>query len=159
MARLRFSPAARERCEAIVARYPERRAALLPVLLLARREFGECSPEVVGFVAELLELPPAHVTEVASFYPQLRDGVRARHTLRVCAGLSCRLGGANEVAQVLSERLGIGEGQASDDGEIALQRCECLGACATAPVLDLEGDIHTSLTRRLLEQLLERLGR
>jgi len=159
MPRLRFSPQARERCETIVSQYPERRAALLPVLLLARQEFGECSDVVVAFVAELLELPLAHVTEVAAFYPQLRDGPRARHALGVCGGLSCRLSGSIEVMQLLSERLGIGDGQATVDGEISLQRCECQGACATAPVLSLDGDIHASLTRRLVEQLLERMGR
>ena len=61
--------------------------------------------------------------------------------------------------KLLSDRLGIGDGQATDDGELSLHRCECQGACATAPVLALDGDIHASLTRRLVEQLLERLGR
>jgi len=158
MSRLRFSPRARRRCEAMVARYPERRAALLPVLLLAREEFGECSEVVVSFGAELLDLPLAQVAEVASFYPLLGDGPRARHPLRVCCGLSCRLSGSMEVMQILSQRLGVEEGQATPDGEYSLHRCECMGACATAPVLALSGDIHASLTRRLVEQLLERLG-
>ena len=142
-----------------MARYPERRAALLPVLLLARDEFGECSEVVVSFVAELLDLRLAQVAEVASFYPLLRDGPRARHPVCVCGGLSCRLSGSLEVVQILSERLGVEEGQATLDGEFSLHRCECMGACATAPVLALDGDIHASLTRRLVEHLLERLGR
>ena len=159
MAKLAFTPELARECEEIVARYPEPRAALLPVLLLAQREFGSCSDEVAEFVGQLLGVTPAEVKGVSTFYPRLRHGRPARHHVLVCGGLSCRLMGCPEVLKVLQEGLGIEPGEVSADGLYALDRVECLGSCATAPVMEIDGDLHPSLTRRLIEQILQRMGR
>ncbi|MFH1569436.1 MAG: NAD(P)H-dependent oxidoreductase subunit E [Gemmatimonadota bacterium] len=158
MPRLQLSAAAQVACEALVARYPEPRGALLPALLLAQEEFGACSDEVISLVAQALDLPRSEVLAAASFHPLVRSQPPARHQIRACAGLSCRLAGSVQVLQILEERLGIAAGESTADGQVALERCECLGACATAPVLLADGELQASLTRRLLEQHLERLG-
>jgi len=159
MARLAFTPELARECEAVVARYPEPRAALLPVLLLAQREFGSCTDEVAEFVGGLLGLTPAEVKGVSTFYSRLRSGRPARHHVCVCGGLSCRLMGSLEVVEALREGLGVEPGEVSADGHHALDLVECLGSCATAPVMEIDGELHPSLTRRLIEQILQRMGR
>jgi len=139
-------------------RYPDAGAALLPVLLLAQREWGWCSPAAISHVAGLLDIPPARAAGVASFYPLLRtDKPAGSCLLRVCDGLSCRLMGAQAVLDQIRETLGIEHGETADDGRFTLERVPCLASCSTAPVMLVDDQLNESLSCQRLAQLLERI--
>lgn len=121
----------------IIARYPQRRAALMPVLWLAQREFGWLSETVQNYVARLMELPVAWVEGAATFYTMYYKRPMGQHHIQVCTNLSCMLRGAEEVLSACRSELGIGPGETTTDGKFSLDRAECLGSCGTAPVIQL----------------------
>jgi NADH-quinone oxidoreductase subunit E len=140
------------------ALYPDRRAALLPVLRLAQETFGHVSAETEAYVAGLFDLSPAHVHEVVTFYTLFFKQPVGRHVVSVCHNLSCTLLGAEDVIAYLQERLGIEAGQTTADGHVTLLRVECLCACEAAPVLQLDDDYIGLLTRERLDGLLRELA-
>jgi NADH-quinone oxidoreductase subunit E len=130
-----FPEPLRAELEALVARYPKREAAMLPVLTRLQAERGHLSDATVEEVAAFLEVPPAHVHGVVSFYSMYDRGPVGRHKLFVCKTLSCRLRGAEEVIAALEERLGVERGGTTADGRFTLVPFECLGLCEQAPAL------------------------
>ena len=153
-----FSAQSQQECQRILACYPNREGALLPVLHLAQQEWGHLSEEVVGYLSDLLELPPARVSGVVSFYPRFRTRPVGEHLIEVCSTLSCSLMGSEEVVDYLREKLGIEVGETTSDGRFTLQRIECLAACGTAPVMMVDGELYESLTRKKIDQILDRLS-
>lgn len=147
-----------EECERILSRYPRPEGALLPVLQLAQRQWGYISDGLVGHVAQLLGLPPVRVSGVVSFFPGLRTQPGGAHLIAVCRSLPCCLTGASEVVDHLRDRLGIDAGETTADGRFTLTEVECLGTCGTAPAMVVDGELHQSLTREKIDQLLERLA-
>jgi NADH-quinone oxidoreductase subunit E len=150
----RFSPAQLAEVRRLQGLYPDRRAALLPVLRLAQETFGHVAPETEVYVAELFEMSPAHVHEVATFYTLFFKQPVGRHVVSVCHNLSCALLGAEDVIAYLQERLGIEAGQTTTDGRVTLLRVECLCACEAAPVMQVDDDYVGLLTRPKLDALL-----
>jgi len=141
-ARPRFSETALAEYRALLPRYPTRRAALMPTLWLAQREFGWLSLPVQEYVADLMELPLAWVTSVASFYTMYWKEPKGRWHLQVCRNLSCHLRGAADVQRALESRLGIRDGQRTADGRFSLEEVECLASCDTAPVLQVNNETY-----------------
>lgn len=139
------------------ALYPDRRAALLPVLRLAQETFGYISPEVEVYVAGLFDLTPAHVHEVVTFYTLFFQKPVGRHVLAVCHNLSCTLRGAEDVLAYLAERLGIEPGETTPDGTVTLFRVECLCACEIAPMMQVDEEYVGPLTRERIDEMLEGL--
>ena len=132
-----FSPEALAEVEQIIARYPQRRAALMPVLWVAQREFGWVGEAVQAYVARVLDLPVAWVEGVVSFYTMYYRRPMGRNHLQVCTNLSCRLRGADLVVSALRHRLDIEPGESTRDGAFSLDCVECLGSCGTAPVVQI----------------------
>ena len=147
----------RARFDALVARYPERRSALIPILHAVQSEVGHLSPQAIEWVAGYLGLSPADVMSVASFYDMLNLEPVGRHMIYVCHNLSCTLLGGERLIRHLESRLSIRCGETTRDGQITLKRMECLGACGTAPVLQLDGVFHEQMTAEKADALLERL--
>jgi len=155
----RFSDAAMAEYRSILARYPTRRAALMPVLWLAQREFGWLSEPAQSYVADLMELPLAWVTSVSSFYTMYWKRRPARWHLQVCRNLACALRGADEIRVAIERKLGIRDGQQTPDGRFGLEEVECLGSCGTAPVLQVNnGPYHEGLDVPRALALVERLA-
>ena len=136
-ASVEFSAEALAEYERILTHYPQRRAALMPVLWLAQREFGWLSTEVQAYVAKLMDLPVAWVEGAATFYTMYYKRPIGKHHLQICTNLSCQLRGADEVLSAVRRRLDIEPGETTSDMEFSLDRAECLGSCGTAPVLQL----------------------
>jgi NADH-quinone oxidoreductase E subunit len=154
-----FSDAALAEYRQILAHYPQRRAALMPVLWLAQREFKWISSNVMAYVAELMELPIAWVEGAVTFYTMYYTRPMGRHHLQVCTNLSCRLRGADEVLSAIRRTLAIEPGETTADGKFSLDRAECLGSCGTAPVLQLgSGPFAESLTVEKALELVARLA-
>jgi NADH-quinone oxidoreductase E subunit len=157
--RSRFSDATLAEYRAILARYPTRRAALMPTLWLAQREFGWLSPPAQEYVADLMELPLAWVTSVASFYTMYWKEPKGRWHIQVCRNLSCELRGAGAVRSALEERLGIRHGNRTPDGRFSLEEVECLASCDTAPVLQINNsEYHERLDVPGVLALVDRLA-
>ena len=154
-----FSPAALEEYGRIVAKYPVKRAAIMPVLWLAQREFGFLPAHVQQYVADLMGFPLAWVSGVASFYTMYYKKPIGRHHLQVCTNVSCMLRGSDEIVRTIEEQLGIVLGQTTADGEFTLDEVECLASCGTAPMMQVGDDYHENLTPQSTRELLGRLTR
>ena len=137
--------------------YPDKRAALLPVLRIVQERFGHISLEAEEYVGSLFDLSPAHVHEVVTFYTLFFTRPVGRHILSVCQNLSCHLQGARDVLAYLRERLGIDVGETTNDGKATLLAVECLCACETAPMMQVDDRYEGPLTRQTLDRILESL--
>ena len=154
---VRFSEAQVAEARRLQALYPDRQAALLPVLRMAQEAFGYVSPEVEVAVAELFGISAAHVHEVVTFYTLFFQRPVGRHVISVCHNLSCSLRGAEDVVTYLEERLGIAAGETTPDGRVTLFRVECLCACEAAPMMQVDEEYVGPLDRAAVDRALEGL--
>lgn len=154
-----ISETKRQQFDALVARYPEKRSALIPLLHEVQAEVGYLSPEAVAWVAGYLELSPADVLSVASFYDMLHLEPVGKHLIYVCQNLTCALRGSERVIRHLETTLGIRMGETTPDGKITLRRMECLASCGTAPSIQVDGVYHHQVTPDALDALLADLRR
>ena len=116
--------------------YPDGRSAIMGALHLAqKRHEGWLPVEALEEVADAMELTPAYVQSVASFYDMYHLEPVGRHSIEVCTNLSCALVGAQQVVDALEEELGIGPGKTSEDGAFTFRLVECAGGCGYAPVV------------------------
>ncbi len=152
-----FSQAADKEFQAILKRYPQRGAALLPVLWLAQKELGPLSGEVRAYVAHRLDLPLARVEGVISFYTLYQTQPVGRYHIQVCRNLSCALRGCGELMQCLEEKLKIRPGEMTPDKMFSYSTVECLAACGGAPALMVNMDYYENMDRGSVETLLEKL--
>lgn len=152
-----FSTEAMAEYERILARYPVPRAALMPVLWLAQREFGWISSEVEAYVASLMELPRAWVEGVVSFYTMYYTRPMGRHHIQICTNLSCRLRGADAIVSAVRRRLGIEPGETTTDMGFSLDTVECLASCGTAPMLQLGDRYVENLNVTAVLELIDEL--
>jgi NADH-quinone oxidoreductase E subunit len=149
------SEATRKRIDDALQEYPHPRSALLAVLHMIQEERGYIAKEDQKWVADRMEIPPAEVAGVVSFYTMFRTAPPGRHHLQVCRTLSCQLRGCRELIQHLRTKLGIEEGGVTPDGRFSFVTVECLGSCGTAPMMQVNDDYHEGLTRERLDALLD----
>jgi NADH-quinone oxidoreductase subunit E len=121
--------------EAIKKRYPTKLAATLPALHLAQKQIGHISHDAELDVAETLDVPPARVHEVVTFYTMFFDHKVGKHVVKICRNLACQLRGSDRIIAHAEKTLGIKCGETTPDGRITLEHEECLAACGTAPML------------------------
>ena len=139
----------------IVARYPQRAGAMLPVLWVVQNARGWLSPRSVKEVAAYLEVPQAHVEGVITFYTMFKGDPVGRHVAMVCKTLSCRLRGAQEVIDALKSKYGIDLGETTGDGRFTIESAECLGLCDMAPCMLVGDKRYGDLTPQSAVQALE----
>ena len=152
-----FPPEARERIDQILARYPTKQAALLPILWVAQETWGWVSREAAEEVARIVEVPPAHVAGVLTFYTMYNLAPVGRHLLQFCTSISCHLAGAGDLLEHCRRRLGIDMGQTTPDGRFTLTEVECIAGCDRAPSMMVNDAYHEPMDTGKLEALLERL--
>lgn len=158
MAELSFTQEELEEIEKIKAKFPTVKAATLQVLWVAQRKYGHVEPDVQKLVADTLDLPPAHVHGVASFYTQYYKEEMGKFVLDVCTCLSCQLCGGYEILHHLEDELGIKAGETTDDGMFSIQEVECLGACGYAPMLQVTNGVYVNnLTEEKADELIKNL--
>ena len=152
---LAFSEAARKDLDRILSRYPTKQAALLPTLWLAQREWGWISREAVDHVAAVLELSPAFVWGVVTFYTMYNRAPVGKHLVQFCTSISCHLAGAEEVYGECRRRLGdLKPGQTSADGKVTVIEVECLAQCDKAPAVMVNDDDYAVITNANLDAFL-----
>jgi len=153
-----LSQQALDEIDGIARHYPERRAAMLPALWAAQREFGGWLPrEAIEAVAAALGRPTVEVEGVATFYTMFNLRPRGRHHIEVCTCLTCASQGAYEVLHRLGEHLGVGEGETTADGEFTLSEAECLNWCAEPVVVQIGDRYHAGLNAHSAVALIESL--
>jgi NADH-quinone oxidoreductase subunit E len=143
--------------EALIVRYPTKASALMPCIWVIMDEFGHVSEAGVDFLTRKLDLTPARIYEVLTFYTMFRTEPQAEYTLQVCHNISCHVMGARPVIAHLEKRLGIRLGETTPDRKFALEGVECLGACGLGPCLQLGKHLYEHLTSEKIDDLLDSL--
>ena len=154
-----FSPAAQARIPDLIARYAEKRGALLPLLWLAQEEQGYVSEEAMKEIAGLLDLTPPQVYETVTFYTMYNRRPIGKHHIQVCRSLMCALVGTDNLLAWIHAKLGIKTGQTTPDGVFTLSQVECLGSCGTGPMMQINDDYYERLTQDKTNRILDDLKR
>lgn len=144
--------------EEIIRKYPDKRAALLPLLHLVQREVGYLTGEWKEKVAEMLGLSPAAVEGVARFYTMFKNQKMGKYLIQVCTTLPCALLGAEQMVDYLKRKLGVEVGGTTQDERFSLVTVSCLASCGTAPAMMVNGDHYEELTPEKIDALLEGLS-
>jgi len=141
----------------VITRYPVKRSAMVPMLLLGQDEVGYVSAEIIEEVARRLGVPTIEVDEVITYYSMLRRQPAGKYHLQVCTNVSCMLCGGQEILEHCQKKLGISHKQTTPDGVFSLEEVECLGACCGAPAMQVNYDYYENLTSEKVDALLEKL--
>jgi NADH-quinone oxidoreductase subunit E len=142
----------------IIARLPRAKSALIPLLHLAQEQDGYVTDDAMRHIAELLELEPAEVYGVATFYEMFVFEPCGRYRVNVCTNISCQLLGAWELLEHAEERLGVKAGSTSPDGMFTLEDVECIAACTEAPAIQVNYRYRHQVTPDQLDALLDDLA-
>lgn len=153
------SEAAAARVKELVERYPNKKSAIMPALYIAQEELGWLPEEAFEWVGRQLDLSPAHVRGVATFYTMYYKKPVGKYHVQVCRTLSCMLCGARELTAHLKSRLGVSSGERTEDGMWSYEEVECLGSCGTAPMVQLNDVFFENLTAEKLDALMDRIER
>ena len=141
----------RREIQEAMAKYPDRRSAVIPALHAAQKLHGWCSPEAIDQVAAVMQVTPAYLTSVATFYDMLETEPRPRHhDVYVCTNISCSLRGADELFEAMLAA-------AADHVNVHVRSFECLGACDIAPMASVDGEYVGPLTSQDADQIVEDL--
>ncbi|MCW2972101.1 MAG: nuoE [Thermoleophilia bacterium] len=146
-----------ERIEAVAARYPNAKSAIIPALHLAQEQYGWLPPEAFEAVAEALDTTPAFAQSVASFYDMFHLQPAGKHLIEVCTNVACALNGAGGVLEEFEQQLGIHNGDSTADGQYTLRSVECLGGCGTAPTVAVNNRYREFFERSQVKPLLAEL--
>jgi NADH-quinone oxidoreductase subunit E len=147
--------------EKIMKRYPEgkQKSAILPILHLAQAEWKWISPEVMDYVASILNIKPVEVYEVATFYTMFHLEPVGDHVIEYCrTGPCCVMGGVG-VYKYLQEKLGIKTGETTTNGKFTLKEVECLAACGWGPVFAIREKFYMNLTNEKVDEIIEELSK
>jgi NADH-quinone oxidoreductase E subunit len=147
----------KERLDKILTRYPTKRAALLPALALAQEIRGYVSPESMDEVAEALELSPAYVRGVATFYTMYNKRPVGRYLVQVCTNISCNLCGADEVLEAFLKYTDTELGDTSEDGNFTTIEAECLAACGFPTCVQINSRYYENVTPAEVPRIIEHL--
>jgi NADH-quinone oxidoreductase E subunit len=152
-----FSEKVQKKIKEIAARYPQKEAAILPVLHVAQQEFGFISPEEEKQVAGILGVKPIRVREVVTFYSMLNREPVGKYHVQVCSNLSCSLLGAEKLIDYLKQKLGVEPGKTTKDKKFTLSLVECLGACEQAPCMMVNFEYYGNLDKKKIDKILDDL--
>lgn len=140
--------------DALIERYPTKASALMPSIWVIMDELGYVPEEGVAFLTGKLDVTPARVYEVLTFYTMFRTEPQAEYTLQVCRNISCHIVGARPIIAHFEKKLGIRLGESTPDGKFALEGVECLGACGLGPCMQLGKHLYEHLTPAKVDDLL-----
>ncbi len=157
---IKFSEERLNKVKEVISRYPEgkQKSALIPVLHMAQEDFGGwLDVPVMDYVAELLNILPIEVYEVATFYTMFNMKPVGKHVLEVCRTGPCMVSGCDDIMDYIKQKLGINEGETTADGLFTLKPAECLGACGYAPMMQLGKTYREHLTKEKVDKLIDEL--
>src|SRR5262245_52081942 len=152
-----LTPERERELDQILGRYPTKMAALIPALHLCQDQHGWISDDIIQFVSHRLDVPPAHVKGVVTFYTLFNQHPVGKYQVWVCRTLSCALRGSDDILHHCEKRLGIHAGETTKDGKVTLRTAECLASCGTAPMMQVDKDYHENLTKERVDEILKKL--
>ena len=152
-----FSTETEAKFQHLLGIYPRKRSALIPLLLLAQHEHGYIKNETVEYVAKLVDLSASEVESILSFYTLLRRKPAGKYHIMICTNLACMLRGSDQIEACVKRKLGVEFGQVTPDGMFSAIEFECLGACTTAPAIQVNGEFYENLDVAKTEALLDEL--
>jgi len=141
----------------ILKRYPvSKRSAAMPVLHLIQETFGYISNEAIEWAAKKLDLQPINLLELVTFYPMYRQAPVGKYHIKICRTLSCALNGGDLLCEHLLKKLNVELDQTTTDGKFTVSHVECIASCGTAPVIQINDDLHEGVTPSRADELLSR---
>ncbi len=143
--------------DGLLARYPQKKSAVLMLMHLAQQEYGYLSPEAMGEVAEIVEVDPTHILSLAGFYSLYYEEPVGKFVLEICTDLACALRGADQFFEMACEKLEVKPDEITADGLFTIKHVMCLGACDRAPMLQCNLKFEENLDEAKFEALIERL--
>ncbi|HEU5048315.1 MAG TPA: NADH-quinone oxidoreductase subunit NuoE [Rickettsiales bacterium] len=155
-----FTPENLEQARKIIARYPEGRqaSAVMPLLTLAQKQHANWIPKVaMDVIAEMLDMAPMRVYEVATFYTMYNLAPVGKHMVELCTTTPCWLRGSDAIVKACEKHLGIKVGETTPDKQFTLKEAECLGACVNAPMAQVGDHFYEDLTAENVVKLLDAL--
>jgi len=155
---IKFSEEKLTEVKRIISFYPDgkQKSAVIPVLHLAQQEFGGwLDVPVMDYVAELLDITPIEVYEVATFYSMYNLKPVGRYMFEVCQTGPCMINGCDAIIQHIGDKLGIRPGETTNDGMFTLKTVECLGACGYAPMMQMGKTFREHLTKEKVDAIIE----
>jgi len=152
-----ISQALKAKFDKVIARYPVKRSAIVPLLLFAQDEIGYVSDEAIEEIARRVEVRPIEVIEDVGYYSMLHRQPIGKYNFQVCTNISCLLRGGEAILEHCSKRLGIGHKQSTPDGRFSLEEVECIGACCGAPAMQVNYDFYENLTAEKVDALVAAL--
>ncbi len=144
------------RVEAIVEKYPRQPGSLIPILQDVQAVYGFLSQESLDEVGDFLGISANEIYGVATFYTQFRFTPPGKHTITVCQGTACHVRGGQQVLDEFAMRLGIKPGETTEDMQFGLERVACLGCCALAPVVSVDGEIYAGVSAKKVPSILKK---
>lgn len=151
----RFTPENLKIAADIIARYPRKRSATIPLCHLAQEQDGYLTEDAMEHVAELVGAEPAEVSGVASFYEMFKMHPVGSHLVGVCTNIACMLLGGEELLEHCSKKLGVKPGGTTEDGVFTLEETECLAACTEAPMLQVNYRYFHKISHEEFDQLVD----
>ena len=137
----------------ILSHYTGENSNLIPILQEAQEKFGYLPLEVMWRIAKFLHLPESKVFGVSTFYAQFKLVPSGRRIARVCRGTACHVRGGARILREVEKRLGIKQGESTDDLEYSLETVACIGACALAPTMTLDKETYGQMTTKKVAEV------
>jgi NADH-quinone oxidoreductase subunit E len=144
------------RIEAIASKYPTRRSGVMDLLWLVQEEEGWISTDAMEEIAAICGIQPCEVVEMVSFYTMYNTAPVGKFVFQVCGTLPCAVCGADGLLDYLTEKLGVGVGETTEDGLFTIKKVECLGACSEAPLMLVNKRMALRLTRAKADEIIKR---
>jgi len=145
-----------ERVQSIIDEFTQDRWPVIPLVERLQNEIGYIPPQSIPIIAKAVGLYPSQVQGIISFYEQLYTEPRGRNVVRVCRGTACHVRGGKSVLKLVKQRLGIDEGETSDDLEYTLETVACIGVCALAPNMVVGDTVYGKVNPKRLENVLKK---
>ena len=157
MSDYKFSTVQENEISRILAKYPVKTSALLPLLTLVQRADQVVSPEAMVAISKKLDVSPAFVQSVMSFYTMYHTEKVGKYMILFCINISCQLNGCDKLLEHTAKKLNIKVGETTSDKKFTLHREECLAACTEAPMMRVNDTYYGNLTEQRIDQIIDSL--
>lgn len=141
----------------VLSEYSYDSNAIIPILQDIQDKLGYVPKESIDYIGKQLSIPPARIYGVVTFYTQFRLKPRGKHSIMLCVGTACHVGGAEKISDAITEELKIKGGETTEDGFVTYEKVACIGCCSLAPVAIVDGETSAKLTPDKIRKVIAEL--